>query len=167
MRSALQPPLDLTRFYREGLESMRLKGDKMRWALSILLLVLLGGCMTPPTPLAYRSKYYGLQADAFFVEWGAPVSKHQLADGSWVYLWYTGRNSAYVPGHTDSELIGNTAWWDGYTLRKYMTNLECGVRIYTHTDGTISAILLKEANKGWYENLRCREVFGPPLAWKP
>jgi hypothetical protein len=139
----------------------------VRWMLPVLLAALLGGCMTPPTPLAYRSKYYGLQADAFFVEWGAPVSKRQLADGSWVYLWYTGRNSAYVPGHTDSELIGNTAWWEGYTLRKYMTNLECGVRIYTHTDGTISAILLKEANKGWYENLRCREVFGPPLRWKP
>ena len=46
-----------------------------------------------------------------------------------------------------------------------MTNLECGVRIYTHPDGTISAVLLKDANEGWYENLRCREVFGPPLRW--
>ena len=82
-----------------------------------------------------------------------------------LYLWFTGRGSAYIPGHTDSELIGNTAWWEGYTLRNYMTNLECAVRIYTHPDGTISAILLKDSNKAWHENLRCREVFGPPLPW--
>jgi len=136
-----------------------------RCVLSILLLALLWGCTTPPTPLAYKSRYYGLQADTFFIEWGAPVSKHKLADGGTVYLWYTGRGSAYIPGHTDSELIGNTAWWKGYTLRKYMTNFECGVRIYTFPDGTISAIFLKESNKAWYENLRCREVFGPPIPW--
>lgn len=137
----------------------------LRWALPVLLVALLGGCLSPPTPLGYRSKYYGVQADTFFVEWGAPVAKHELRDGSFVYLWYTGRNSAYIPGHTDSELIGNTAWWKGYTLRKYMTEFECGVRIYTHPDGTISAILLKESNKAWHEELRCREVFGPPIPW--
>jgi hypothetical protein len=134
-------------------------------AVTILLVALLGGCATPPTPLGYRSAYYGLQADTFFVEWGAPVAKHKLADGSWVYLWFARRDSAYAPGHTDSDLIGNTAWWKGYTLDKYMTNFECGVRIYTHPDGTISAIFLKDTNVGWYEDLRCREVFGPPLRW--
>jgi len=134
-------------------------------AITILLVALLGGCATPPTPLGYRSAYYGLQADTFFVEWGAPVAKHKLADGSWVYLWFARRDSAYAPGHTDSDLIGNTAWWKGYTLDKYMTNFECGVRIYTHPDGTISAIFLKDTNVGWYEDLRCREVFGPPLRW--
>jgi hypothetical protein len=138
-----------------------------RWVHSILLLALLGGCTTPPTPLAFKSRYYGVPVDAFFVEWGAPVSKHKVADGSYVYLWYTARGSAYVPGHTDSELIGNTAWWKGYTLRNYMTELECAVRIYTNRDGTISAIFLKESNKGWYESLRCREVFGAPLPWTP
>ena len=86
--------------------------------ITILLVALLGGCATPPTPLGYRSAYYGLQADTFFVEWGAPVAKHELADGSWVYLWFARRDSAYTPGHTDSELIGNTAWWKGYTLRQ-------------------------------------------------
>ena len=134
-------------------------------AITILLVALLGGCATPPTPLGYRSAYYGLQADTFFVEWGAPVAKHKLADGSWVYLWFARRDSAYAPGHTNSDLIGNTAWWKGYTLDKYMTNFECGVRIYTHPDGTISAIFLKDTNVGWYEDLRCREVFGPPLRW--
>jgi hypothetical protein len=134
-------------------------------AITLLLVALLCGCATPPTPLAYRSKYYGVQADTFFVEWGAPVSQRQLADGSWAYLWFMHRNSAYAPGHADSELIGNTAWWKGYTLEKYMTSFECGVRIYTHPDGTISAIFLKDSNKGWYEDLRCREVFGPPLRW--
>jgi hypothetical protein len=136
-----------------------------RWASAILLLVVLSGCTTPPTPVAFRSKWYGAQADAFFVEWGAPVTKQKLADGGYVYLWYSDRGSAYIPGHTDSELIGNTAWWEGYTQHKYMTGYECGVRIYTYPDGTISAILLREGNKGWYENTRCREVFGPPLKW--
>ena len=46
-----------------------------------------------------------------------------------------------------------------------MTGYECGVRIYTYPDGTISAVVLREGNKGWYENTRCREVFGPPLKW--
>jgi hypothetical protein len=136
-----------------------------RWAFPVVLVALLCGCTTPPTPLGFKSRYYGVQADVFFTEWGAPVAKHKVADGGLVYLWYTDRGSAYVPGHTDSELIGNTAWWEGYTLRNYMTNLECGVRIYTDRTGAISAVLLKEANKGWYENLRCREVFGPPLPW--
>jgi hypothetical protein len=136
-----------------------------RWALSILLLALLGGCLSPPTPLGYRSKYYGTPVEDFFIEWGAPVAQRKVADGSTVYLWYTGRDSAYIPGRADSELIGNTRWWEGYTLEKYMTSLECGVRIYTYPDGTISAIFLKDANKGWYESLRCREVFGPPLRW--
>lgn len=137
----------------------------LRWALPFLLAVLLGGCLTPPTPYAFRSKYYGVPVEAFFTQWGAPISKHTFGDGQTVYLWYTGRNSAYLPGHTDSELIGNTAWWKGYSLPKYQTRLECGVRIYTYPDGTISAILLKESNKGWWELLRCREVFGPPLPW--
>jgi len=140
----------------------------VRWARALavfLATALLAGCLTPPTPLAYRSKYYGVQADAFFLEWGAPVARRQLQDGSYAYLWFSGRNSAYKPGHPDSDLIGNTAWWEGYTLHKYMTSFECGVRIFTDPDGTITAILLRESNKGWYENLRCREVFGPPIPW--
>lgn len=136
-----------------------------KWASAILLPIVLLGCSTPPTPIAFRSKWYGTPADAFFVEWGAPVSKQKLADGSYVYLWYADRGSAYIPGHTDSELIGNTAWWKGYTKHEYMTALHCAVRIYTYPDGTISAILLKDDNRGWYESLRCREVFGPPLRW--
>ena len=133
----------------------------LRWALPCFLVALLSGCATPAN-LGWQSRYSGVPVDAFFAEWGAPVAKHKIYDGTMAYLWYTGRNSAYRPGHTDSELIGNTAWWKGYTLRKYMTNLECAVRIYTWPDGTIRDVLLKEANKQWWESLRCREVFGAP-----
>jgi len=136
-----------------------------RWTLAFLGVILLGGCMTPPTPDAFRSRYYGVPADAFFAEWGAPVAKHSLANGGMVYLWFTGRGSAYFPGHTDSELIGNTAWWEGHSINGYMTALHCGVRIYTYPDGTIGQILLKDRNAGWWENLQCREVFGAPLPW--
>jgi hypothetical protein len=133
----------------------------LKWALPVSLVALLLGCETAPN-LGWVSRYHGVPADAFFAEWGAPVSKHKVADGTMAYLWFTGRGSAYVPGHTDSELIGNTAWWKGYTLKNYMTNVECGVRIYTYPDGTIRDILLKDSNRQWWESLHCREVFGPP-----
>lgn len=137
----------------------------LRLGLSVLIVALLAGCATPPTPYAFRSRYYGVPVDSFFLEWGAPVAKHKVPDGTMAYLWFARRDSAYDIGHTDSELIGNTAWWKGYSIKDYMTNLECGVRIYTYHDTTIRAVLLRDANKGWYEDLRCREVFGPPLEW--
>lgn len=138
----------------------------LRRVLPVLFVGLLFGCATP-ADLGARSRYHGVPVDAFFAEWGAPVSKHKVADGTIAYLWYTGRNSAYVPGHTDSELIGNSAWWEGYLLRRYISALECAVRIYTWPDGTIRDVLLKEANKQWWESLRCREVFGPPMRLTP
>jgi len=134
----------------------------LRWALPVSLVALLFGCATSPN-LGWKSRYHGVQADAFFHEWGAPVAKHKVADGTMAYLWFTGRGSAYVPGHTDSELIGNTAWWKGYTLNWYMTNVECGVRIYTYPDGSIRDVLLRTSNRQWWESLHCREVFGPPM----
>lgn len=138
----------------------------LRWGFVLPLVVLLGGCLTPPDSHAFRSRYYGVHVDAFFQEWGAPVAKHGLPEGNRAYLWFSGRDSVYIPGHTDSELIGNTAWWEGYNLRDYMTASECGVRIYTDRDGFITAILLRDSNEGWWESLRCREVFGPPLPWE-
>lgn len=138
----------------------------LRWALPVSFVALLFGCATAPN-LGWKSRYHGTAVDAFFQEWGAPVSKHKVADGTMAYLWFTGRGSAYVPGHTDSELIGNTAWWEGYNLKNFMSNVECGVRIYTYPDGTIRDILLKNSNRQWWESLRCREVFGPPMRWTP
>jgi hypothetical protein len=133
----------------------------LRLVLPSLFFALISGCATPAN-LGWQSRYHGVAVDEFFAVWGAPVAKHEIFDGTTAYLWFTGRNSAYRPGHTDSELIGNTAWWEGYSLKKYMTNLECGVRIYTWPDGTIRDVLLRESNKQWWESLRCREVFGAP-----
>jgi hypothetical protein len=135
--------------------------NMLKLALACALAMLLAGCATPAN-LGWQSRYHGVPVEAFFAEWGAPVAQHKIYDGTTAYLWFTGRNSAYRPGRTDSELIGNTAWWKGYTLKEYMTNLECGVRIFTWPDGTIRDVLLREANAQWWEHYRCREVFGAP-----
>jgi hypothetical protein len=128
-----------------------------------MLAALLAGC-TAVSGDYPRSRYIGMPVKQFFLEWGAPVAKHKLKHGWKMYLWYTGRDSVYLPGHTDSELIGNTAWWKGYRLRDFYHRLECGVRIVTSPDGIIQEILVHEDSRGWWEFPRCREVFGPPVA---
>jgi hypothetical protein len=121
----------------------------IRWAVPVAVVAFLFGCATSPN-LGARSRYHGVPVDSFFYEWGAPVAKHKVDDGTMAYLWFTGRS---------------TAWWEGYNLKYFMSNLECGVRIFTYPDGTIRDVLLKDSNRQWWEQLRCREVFGPPLRW--
>ena len=132
-----------------------------RWALPCFLVVLLSGCATPPN-LGWQSRYSGVPWTDSSPEWGAPVSKHKIYDGTMAYLWYTGRNSAYRPRPHRFRADRQYRLVEGLLAQKYMTNLECGVRIYTWPDGTIRDVLLKEANKQWWESLHCREVFGGP-----
>jgi hypothetical protein len=134
-----------------------------RLAAIVLLAALLAGCTAAADGDYPRSRYIGAPVEQFFLEWGAPVAEHKLKHGWKMYLWYTGRDSVYLPGHTDSELIGNTAWWKGYRLKDFYHRLECGVRIVTSPDGIIQEILVHEDSRGWWEFTRCREVFGPPV----
>lgn len=133
-----------------------------KWALVALVAILAVGCTTSPG-YGVKSRYHGVPVDLFFLEWGAPVSSHELQDGGTVYLWYANRDSGYIPGHTDTELIGNTAWYRGYKLRNFTPLSECGVRIVTNPDGTIRDVLLHKSSKGWWTSLKCSQVFGPPV----
>jgi hypothetical protein len=132
-------------------------------AATMLLALLAAACTSGAEPYP-KSRYIGTPVDQFFLEWGAPVAKHKMKHGWEMYLWYSGRDSVYLPGRTDSELIGNTAWWKGYRLRWFYHELECGVRIVVSPDGVIQEILVHEDSRGWWEFARCREVFGPAVA---
>jgi hypothetical protein len=131
---------------------------------AIMLLALLAAACTSGAGPYPKSRYIGTPVDQFFLEWGAPVAKHKMKHGWKMYLWYTGRDSVYLPGRTDSELIGNTAWWKGYRLRRFYHRIECGVRIVASPDGIIQEILVHEDSRGWWEFARCRAVFGPAVA---
>jgi hypothetical protein len=141
-------------------------GLMVKWAAKILVVALLVSCTTAQS-YGYRSRYQGVHVDHFFLEWGAPVASHKLKDGGKIYLWFSGRDSAYIPGHTDSELIGNTAWWRGYPLREYAPEWACRVRIVANPDGTIREILMHDDSRNWWQGPRCRAVFGPPIPWTP
>jgi hypothetical protein len=136
-------------------------------AATMLLAVLAAACTNGAAGPYPKSRYIGTNVHQFFLEWGAPVAEHKMKHGWRMYLWYTGRDSIYLPGHTDSELIGNSAWWKGYRIRDFYHRIECGVRIITSPDGTIQEILMHEDSRGWWEFSRCREVFGPPVAIGP
>ena len=131
------------------------------FGLTLLAAALLAACTSIARDPPIRSRYEGTPAEFFFESWGAPVSAHPLADGGKVYLWYSGRWSGYIPGENGTvDLIGNTAWWSGHRIRWFNPALECGIRIYTTPDGRISALLMQQTSKGWWEFPRCREVFG-------
>ena len=140
----------------------------VRLVASLLIVLAIAGCASVGTNDVVRSPYEGVPVDTFFARWGGPVTSRLLADGGKVYLWYSGRFSAYIPGEDGTaDLIGNTEWWRGYSLRDYDTRLECGVRIYTTPDRTIQAILVHESHKGWWEFRKCHRYFGPPVSTPP
>lgn len=132
--------------------------------LLLLLAALLAGCQggvsTGERP---QSRYQGAPVELFFAQWGAPVSSHRFGSDWTMYLWYSGRHSAYVPGHADSELIGNTAWWLGYPLPTFEPREECGVRLVVAPDGFLQEILVHNDAIGWWQRPRCRRIFGPPV----
>jgi hypothetical protein len=149
-------PREAARRIRGGTTTMT------RAVLIILATALLAGC-TAASSYPIRSRYQGQHIDLFFLEWGAPIASHKLHTGGRIYLWYSGRKSAYKPGHSDDELIGNTAWWRGYRLKTYSHYMECGVRIVTAPDDTIVEILVHGDSIGWWQSWRCYRIFGPPV----
>ena len=138
----------------------------LRLGLSFLVALLLAGCMTANSEYPGRSRYEGVNIDLFFLEWGGPVASQPTPDGGQIFVWFSGRNSAYIPGRTDSELIGNTDWAQGYRgvrARWFTPSHECGVRIVTNYDKTIRDVLLLESPAGWWQHTRCYGIFGPPV----
>jgi len=141
----------------------------LRRALLLMTTALVAGCTAAAgSQTVIRSPYEGVPVDTFFARWGGPVSARDLTDGGKVYLWYTGRFSAYIPGEDGTvDLIGNTDWTRGHTMESYDTRLECGVRIFVGPDRRIQTLLMHETSRGWWEFARCREVFGPPVRTPP
>ena len=137
----------------------------LRCGLLVLVAALAVGCTTAPS-YGLKSRYHGVHVDHFFLEWGAPVSSHPLKDGGTIYLWYTGRDSAYIPGHADDELIGNTAWWRGYPIRNFTPSWECGLRIVANIDGSIREILVHRSSRNWWHFPRCTAVLGQPIPYR-
>ena len=133
-----------------------------RWGVIVLVAALVAGCTTAGS-YPIRSRYHGVHIDLFFLENGAPVASHALDFGGTEFLWYSNRDSAYKPGFTDSDLIGNTAWWEGYRDPDYDPRLHCGVRIVTDPYGYIREIRIHRDSRAWWEGPRCYQVFGPAI----
>lgn len=135
-----------------------------RLGLVLLVTALVGGCITPyATSYPGQSRYQGTHVDLFFLEHGAPVAARRTEDGGMLYVWFSNRRSAYIPGRTDTDLIANTAWWDGYRIRWFTPTHECGVRIVTNPDKTIRDVLLLDYGFGWWQHTVCYRIFGPPV----
>lgn len=135
----------------------------VRLGFGLLIAALLAGCITPNPRYPGQTRYYGVHVDLFFLEHGAPAAQQRTADGGMIYAWLSGRRSAYIPGRADSDLIGNTAWWEGYRNRWFTPSHECGVRIVTNPDKSIREVLLLDSGRGWWEHNVCRGIFGPAV----
>jgi hypothetical protein len=146
---------------RAKLRGLRREAEAMARLWTLLLALALAGCVNNDAPFPGLSRYHGTDVELFFLEWGGPVAERDRKLPGKEYLWYSGRGSAYKPGHVDTELIGNTAWWRGYRQRFYNPLLECRVRLITDAYGVIEEIRPQDGSGGWWA--RCREVFGPPV----
>jgi hypothetical protein len=131
---------------------------------AILALLCLAGCSTTPLSADLRAYYVGTKVDAFFHEWGGPVSSVRTDHGGRIYLWFSGRDSAFRPGDRGTvDLIGNTAWWRGHSLDNYNPLRECRVDIVTGRHGQIVDLRIHPGNRDWWDVQRCQEVFGGRL----
>ncbi len=131
-----------------------------RFMLSVLLPVTLAGCTTASINQDLGRHYIGRSASAFFQTWGGPVSSRATGHGGRLYLWFSGRDSAYRPADKGTvDLIGNTRWWAGRTLEGYNPLLECRLEILAGRKGHIEAIRMFGGERDWQHRQRCREVF--------
>jgi hypothetical protein len=127
----------------------------------VVTTVLAAGCAGSSVTRDLQTTYIGTPVAAFFMERGGPVSSVGFGKGGRVYLWFSGRDSAYQPGDTGTvDLIGNTEWWTGYRVPNYNPLLECRVDIFTGADGYILDIRMHGGERDWRARQRCREVFG-------
>jgi hypothetical protein len=91
----------------------------VRSGLLLIVVLLMGGCTAAGSNTVIHSPYEGVPAATLFARWGAPVTAKPLADGGRVYLWYSGRFSAYIPGEDGTaDLIGNTDWSRGLSAAR-------------------------------------------------
>lgn len=131
-----------------------------RFRSIIWLSAMLAGCATASVNQYIGSSYIGRSADIFFRTWGGPVSSHATGNHARLYLWFSGRDSAYRPGDKGTvDLIGNTRWWAGHPLDGYNPLLECRLEILVGRKGHIEAIRMFGGERDWRHRQRCREVF--------
>lgn len=126
----------------------------------IWLSAMLAGCTAASMNRDLGNRHVGQPADAFFRTWGGPVSSRATGGGGRLYLWFSGRDSAYRPGDKGTvDLIGNTRWWAGRTLESYNPFLECRLEILVGWKGRIEAIRMFGGERDWQHRQRCHEVF--------
>jgi hypothetical protein len=129
------------------------------WSI-IGLSAMLAGCTAASVNRDLGSHHIGRSGDAFFRTWGGPVSSRATGNGGRLYLWFSGRDSAYRPGDKGTvDLIGNTSWWAGRPLDGYNPLLECRLEILVGRKGHIEAIRMFGGERDWQHRQRCREVF--------
>ena len=127
----------------------------------IALFTVVGCTTTEQANAAMESKFVGQTTDSFFVDHGPPAASHNLDDGRVIYLWAENPHSVYLPGSTTAtvNVVGNTAWVNGWTSSPSSINVQCQVRIISR-DGKIEKIVAQSDSVGWWQLSRCNEIFG-------
>lgn len=135
-------------------------GAAIAAAAIALVAALVAGCSTSGFSRGLKERYIGTSADSFFSRHGGPVSSVGYGKEARIHLWFSGRSSAYAPGDKGTvDLIGNTAWWRGYTVPHYSPLNECRLQIYVGADGYIYDIRIFGGERDLQHVHRCREVF--------
>jgi len=136
-----------------------------QWWMSALVLTSLiaAGCTTTEQANeAMETRFLGTSVDDFFINYGPPMASHTLTDGRNIYLWAEKGGSVTLPSQTHGTvtMIGDTAWWNGWTSPGTTINVQCQVRIVASKIGEIERILAHSDSLGWWEMSRCHELFG-------
>lgn len=136
---------------------------RIKWMSAVMAaaaIAFIAGCSTAEFSQDLKNRHIGTSVDAFFMKHGGPVSSLGQGKEARVYLWFSGRNSAYAPGDKGTvDLIGNTAWWRGYTVPHYSPLNECRLQIYAGADGYIYDLRIFGGERDLQHVHRCREVF--------
>jgi len=131
-----------------------------RVILVAAFLALAGCTTTQDANKVLASRYIGASADEFFVQNGPPAAEHVMDDGRKMYLWAERPQSLNIGGSSFGtvNVVGNTAWWNGWSSPSQSVTIQCSVRIVTRA-GKIEAILSHQDTVGWWQLSRCSEVF--------
>ena len=125
--------LDLHRLLPRSSRSLRMSGDMLQAGAAVFRLSRCSrGCSDSAEFVAGNPAITGCTADAFFFEWGAPVAKHKVPTARSLISGSPVGTAPIVPGHTDLGADREHGLVEGLHAAQYMTNLECGVRIYTY-----------------------------------
>lgn len=106
----------------------------MKKYLFLLMLVIVAGCATEEKYRAQLNMYYGYTKKELIDAWGPPASTYKLDDKT-EYFTYTKSREVYVPGHSTSNLYGNTI--DTNYSGGYNVNYSCKTT-FTLENGTVT-----------------------------